>query len=121
MLFVEAPQSANEIEAVARAFDGVPLLFNYAEGGKTPPVTHDFLRSLGFRLVIFPISTVLVATAAMRSVLAQIKADGSPINVLPSMLGFGEFLDFIGLPEIHELDRRFAAAAESLVERGDNT
>jgi carboxyvinyl-carboxyphosphonate phosphorylmutase len=121
MLFVEAPQSANEIEAVARAFDGVPLLFNYAEGGKTPPVTHEFLRSLGFRLVIFPISTVLVATAAMRSVLAQIKADGSPINVLPSMLGFGEFLDFIGLPEIHELDRRFAAAAESLVERGDNT
>ena len=36
MLFVEAPQSEAEIEAVARAFPDVPLLFNYAEGGKTP-------------------------------------------------------------------------------------
>ena len=38
-LFVEAPQSAAEIEAVARAFPDVPLMFNYAEGGKTPAVT----------------------------------------------------------------------------------
>jgi 2-methylisocitrate lyase-like PEP mutase family enzyme len=107
ILFVEAPQSEQEIEAVARAFPGVPLLFNYAEGGKTPPVTHQFLRELGFKLVIFPISTLLAATAAMRSLLAQIKADGSPINALPSLLLFGDFLDFIGLPEIQQLDRRF--------------
>ncbi|MGH3261860.1 MAG: isocitrate lyase/PEP mutase family protein, partial [Trebonia sp.] len=106
-LFIEAPQSTDEIEAIARLFADVPLLFNYAEGGKTPPVTHEFLRSLGFRIVIFPISTLLVATAAMRSVLAQIKADGTPIGALGSMLGFSEFLEFIGLPEIHELDRRF--------------
>ncbi len=109
MLFVEAPQSAGEIEAIADAFRDVPLLFNYAEGGKTPPVGHEFLRSLGFKLVIFPISTLLVATRAMRDVLRRIRADGTPSDVLPSMLGFGEFLDFIGLPEIHELDRRFAA------------
>jgi 2,3-dimethylmalate lyase len=71
-------------------------------------VTHEFLRRLGFRLVIFPISVLLAATAAIRSVLAQIKADGTPINLLPSWLAFDEFLDFIGLPEIRELERRFA-------------
>jgi 2-methylisocitrate lyase-like PEP mutase family enzyme len=60
--------------------------------------------------VIFPISTVLVATAAMRSVLAQIKHDGTPINVLSSLLPFNDFLDFIGLPEIRALEQRFAAA-----------
>jgi 2-methylisocitrate lyase-like PEP mutase family enzyme len=108
VLFVEAPQSAQEIEVIARSFPDVPLLFNYAEGGKTPAVTHQFLRELGFRLVIFPLSTLLVATAAMRSVLAQIRDDGTPINVLPSLLPFNDFLDFIGLPEIRELERRFA-------------
>jgi len=108
VLFVEAPQSEGEIEAVARAFPDVPLLFNYAEGGKTPPVTYEFLRELGFRLVIFPISTLLAATAAMRSVLAQIKSAGTPIDALSSLVPFDEFLDFIGLPEIHDLDRRFS-------------
>jgi len=107
VLFVEAPQSEQEISVIARAFPETPLLFNYAEGGKTPPVSNKFLRELGFRIVIFPISTVLTATAAIRSVLAQIRADGSPINVLP-VLGFDDFLDFIGMPEIRELDRRFA-------------
>ncbi len=113
ILFVEAPQSQREIEVVAQAFPDVPLLFNYAEGGKTPPVSHEFLRRLGFKLVIFPISTLLVATAAMRSALERIKRDGTPINLLPSLLPFNEFLDFIGMPEIRELDERFADATNS--------
>jgi 2-methylisocitrate lyase-like PEP mutase family enzyme len=108
MLFIEAPQSTDEIREIAERFAGVPLLFNYAEGGKTPAVSHAFLGELGFRLVIFPLSTLLVATAAMRSVLAEIKASGTPIDVLPSMLRFDAFLDFIGVGEIRELERRFA-------------
>ncbi len=107
-LFVEAPQSVGEIEAVARAFPDVPLLFNYAEGGRTPPVAHQQLRELGFSLVIFPLSILLAATVAMRSALARIKADGTPIELLPSLLPFDEFLHFIGLPEIEELEQRFA-------------
>jgi carboxyvinyl-carboxyphosphonate phosphorylmutase len=108
VLFVEAPESTDEITQIAEHFADVPLLFNYAEGGKTPPVTHEFLRDLGFRLVIFPLSTLLAVTAAMRSVLAEIKATGSPIELLPSMLSFDAFLDFIGVGEIRELAQRFA-------------
>jgi 2,3-dimethylmalate lyase len=108
VLFIEAPESSDEIEAVARAFPDVPLLFNYAEGGKTPAVSHAFLRDLGFRLVIFPLTVLLAATGAIRSALARVKADGTPLELVPSLLGFGEFLEFIGLPEIHELESRFA-------------
>jgi 2,3-dimethylmalate lyase len=107
-LFIEAPQSEAEIETVARAFPDVPLLFNYAEGGKTPAVTHSFLRDLGFRLVIFPLTILLSATAAIRSALQRINADGTPIELVPSMVPFDAFLDFIGMAEIHELERRFA-------------
>jgi 2-methylisocitrate lyase-like PEP mutase family enzyme len=65
-------------------------------------------------LVIFPLSAMLAATAAIRSVLAQIKADGTPVNALPSLIPFGEFpfgefLKFIGLPEVRALEQRFAA------------
>ena len=107
-LFVEAPQSEAEIEAVARAFPDVPLLFNYAEGGKTPAVKYDRLRSLGFSIVIFPLTLLFVATQAMRAALARVKADGTPIELLPSLLPFDEFVSFIGLPEMRELELRFA-------------
>jgi 2-methylisocitrate lyase-like PEP mutase family enzyme len=108
VLFVEAPQSEAEIEAVARAFGDVPLLFNYAEGGKTPAVSYGFLRELGFKLVIFPLTILLSATAAIRSALARVKADGTPIELVPSLLGFDDFLEFIGMDEIRDLERRFA-------------
>ena len=61
-LFIEAVVSDEEAAEAARAFPDVPLLFNWAEGGKTPPIGLDRLRELGYRIVIFPISTLLAAT-----------------------------------------------------------
>ncbi len=108
VIFVEAPQSEEEIATVARAFPSVPLLFNWAEGGKTPPVALPRLRELGYAIVIFPISTLLAATRAIREVLAQIREVGTPNPVMERLVPFQEFLDFIGLPEVRELERRFA-------------
>ena len=110
VLFVEAPQSEAEIRAVAAAFPGMPLLFNWAEGGKTPAVEQELLAELGFAIVIFPISTLLAATGAIREVLARIREDGSPVRALSGLPGFGEFLDFIGLPEVRELEQRYQSA-----------
>jgi carboxyvinyl-carboxyphosphonate phosphorylmutase len=108
-LFVEAVTSEAEAEEVARAFPGVPLLFNWAEGGKTPPISLDRLTELGYRIVIFPISTLLAATAAMRRILREIAASGTPAALMGEMPSFGEFLDFIGLPEVREIEQRYVA------------
>ena len=108
-LFIEALVSEAEIEAAIRAFPDVPLLFNWAEGGKTPPVSLDRLTKLGYRIVIFPISTLLAATGAMRRVLAEIAAAGTPAAALRELPAFGEFTDFIGLPEVREVERRYIA------------
>jgi carboxyvinyl-carboxyphosphonate phosphorylmutase len=107
VLFVEAPESEEEVAAVAETFPDVPLLFNWVEGGKTPPVPLDRLKELGFRLIIFPISALLVATRFVQEVLTRIRADGTPIPVMDQLLPIEEFLDFIGLPEIRELEERF--------------
>ena len=66
MLFVEAPQSRAEIERVAAELDGVPLLFNYAEGGKTPAVDHAFLRACGYRVVIHEIDQRFAAVSSVQ-------------------------------------------------------
>ena len=117
VLFVEAVRTEDEASAVARAFPSVPLLFNWAEGGKTPPIGLDRLRELGYRIVIFPISTLLAATGAMRSILAEIAAAGTPAAALPGLPTFGEFTDFIGLPEVSAAEQRYAAGADPLTGR----
>ncbi|MBB3049206.1 carboxyvinyl-carboxyphosphonate phosphorylmutase [Prauserella isguenensis] len=109
VLFVEAPTSEEGIETVARELRGVaPLVFNWAEGGRTPPLSLERIGELGFSLVIFPIGTLLAATVGMRSLLATVKAEGTPTSALGELPSFGEFTDLIGLPEIGELEQRFS-------------
>jgi carboxyvinyl-carboxyphosphonate phosphorylmutase len=109
VLFVEALQSPEELATVANELAAdIPLVFNWAEGGKTPPLSYDEIAELGFKLIIMPISTLLVATRAMQQALQQIKQDGSPQKAVESMPAFDEFTDTIGLPEILDLETRFA-------------
>jgi carboxyvinyl-carboxyphosphonate phosphorylmutase len=109
LLFVEAPTSEADVERVASELAGVaPLVFNWAEGGRTPPLSLDRLAELGFALVIYPIGTLLAATAGIRSLLATLERDGVPsLDGLPS---FAEFTDLIGLPEVQHLEQRFTGA-----------
>jgi 2-methylisocitrate lyase-like PEP mutase family enzyme len=107
VLFVEAATSEADIERVASELADVPLLFNWVEGGKTPPIPYDRVRELGFAIVIFPVTTLLTAVAFMRQALAQIKADGTPSGLPDGLPSFNAFTEFIGLGEIDELERRF--------------
>ena len=108
-LFIEAVVTEQEAREVAGAFPDVPLLFNWAEGGKTPPIGLDRLTELGYRIVIFPISTLLAATAGMRRILREIAEAGTPAAVLPELPTFGQFVDFIGLPQVLQIEQRYAA------------
>lgn len=108
VLFVEAPSDETQIARVADELrDVAPLVFNGAEGGRTPALSIDRVRELGFSLVLYPIGTLLAATAAIRAVLATIRADGSPLAALEDLPSFEQFTDLVGLPEIQELERRF--------------
>ena len=107
-LFVEALQNKDELEQVATALADIPLVFNWAEGGKTPPLTIEQISELGFAMVIMPISTLLAATRAMQEALAQIRIDGTPVNAVKTMPTFNEFTDTMGLPEVIDLEAKFA-------------
>jgi carboxyvinyl-carboxyphosphonate phosphorylmutase len=100
VLFVEAPETEAEIEAVAEAFPDVPLVFNWVEGGKTPQLPVERIRELGFALVIFPVSTLFAAAQAVADVLARLGEHDVP--------PFDDFTDMIGLPEVRALEARFA-------------
>ena len=111
VIFFEAPQSEDEIAAIAEDFRGTPLMFNWAEGGKTPPVPLSRLREHGYRIIIFPITALLSATRAVQQSLAALLRDGAP--PMDRMLPFPDFLDAIGLPEIRALEERFGGGSQS--------
>ena len=68
ILFVEAPQSLEELRLVAERFRGVTLMANMVEDGKTPLLSAAELEALGYRLVIWPVTALLTATKAFEQV-----------------------------------------------------
>jgi 2-methylisocitrate lyase-like PEP mutase family enzyme len=73
MVFLEAPQTVEEILAVPSAVK-VPAMFNLVIGGKTPPVTVAQLTEAGYALVILPGLNSHTAANAMRGALERAAA-----------------------------------------------
>ena len=109
MLFVEAPESEDEVALVAEAFPDTPMLFNWVEGGRSPAVAHERLRELGYRVVICPLSALLAASSAVGRILARIREDGTPAGIAGELPAFAEFTSVVGMPDAERLEARFAA------------
>jgi len=107
LLFVEALESVDEIEIVARELAGEALVFNWAEGGRTPPLPYERLVELGFALVLMPLTALFAATRAMQTALAELRRAGTPATIVDRLPAFDEFLGVIGLPEVRALEARF--------------
>jgi len=105
VLFVEAPTSEAEIEALPRRLDR-PLLFNYAPSGRTPLLSFARLRALGYAIVILPVDLLFAATRAMQQILADVRDRGAAPRDAERVVSFQEFCELIGLPEQLRLGQR---------------
>ncbi len=106
-IFIEAPRSIEELHAIAQAFPDVPLLYNWAESGKTPLLSLEEIHALGYQLVIFPVSMLFAATHALLELLEVLKQGRTPLAFAERMATFSQFTDQIGLPDIQALERRY--------------
>jgi 2-methylisocitrate lyase-like PEP mutase family enzyme len=106
-LLIEGISRRDDIEAVSLAFRGDRLVLNWAEIGREPDVSITEIASLGFRLLLFPGSTLYAASEAMRRILQVIREDGTPQRALSSTTGLAEFMELIGLPEAQGIEDRF--------------
>lgn len=83
-IFPEALQDQKEFEAFRKAIN-VPLLANMTEFGKSRLLTQKELSSLGFNIVIYPVTTLRLAMKAVDVGLDQIIKDGTQENIVPDM------------------------------------
>ena len=106
LLFIESPESVEEMERICRAFD-VPVVANMVEGGRTPVLGRDELQSLGYRLAIFPATAFLAAGAAIENVYKTLLSEGSTTGLKTPLYEFQKFSQLMGFDQVAEFDRKY--------------
>jgi 2-methylisocitrate lyase-like PEP mutase family enzyme len=107
ILFIESPESEEEMARIGRTFDA-PLLANMVEGGRTPVLDKKELEGLGYKIAIFPTSGFLAAGAAMRSIYEEIRSTGSSKAWTGDMYAFDEFCRLMGFERVWQFERQHA-------------
>lgn len=110
VIFVEAPQSVDELRAVTDAIPDRPLFANMVEGGKTPLLTYQELQALGYKMAVFPLSALLAATKAIEAVYRELFETKTTAGVAGSLTPFHEFEQIVGVPELRALEERYGIA-----------
>jgi len=107
-LFVEAPQSVDELERVAEALPG-PLVANMVERGVTPHLSRSELRDLGFALIVCPLAALYAATRAVTDVLTELRDEETTSGAYDRMVTFDEFNALVDLDARYEDEARYAS------------
>ena len=106
VVFVEAPQSEDELREIPKKIDA-PLLANMIENGVTPTFSADELKSMGYSMVVFPLSGLYGAAYAMKKIFSQLKRTGSTKGSKYMMLDFNEFNDLVDLPRFLQMEKKY--------------
>jgi carboxyvinyl-carboxyphosphonate phosphorylmutase len=106
VIFVEAPQTAEEIERIPKEV-AAPVMFNLVAGGRTPRVDPGRLRGMGYAFVIVPGACMGAAAAAIRENLTRLMRSGEP--AYDRELSPPELFSAVGLDFWARLRERYAA------------
>jgi 2-methylisocitrate lyase-like PEP mutase family enzyme len=101
VLFIEAPQSEDELRFIARRFAGATLLINLVEDGKTPWLAPSVLQEMGYRIGLYPITALLTVAHTLRQVYTTVlrgKAD-----TIRDRMRFAQYTSAVGLEEFLKL------------------
>jgi len=113
VLFVESPESIEEMRRIGETFKGVPLFANLVEGGRTPLLDAKTLAEIGYRIAIFPAIGFLAAGAALERAYLDLKANGSSASVSVPLYDFKRFSALMGFDRVAEFDQRYRGIEET--------
>jgi 2-methylisocitrate lyase-like PEP mutase family enzyme len=108
-VFVEAPESIEEMQAVADALPGVVLVANMIEAGRTPLLTPAELHDLGFDLIVSPLSGLFAMAKSVGTAYQVLADQGTLRNHLDLVTSFDEFNRVVDLDGHYRLEARYQA------------
>jgi 2-methylisocitrate lyase-like PEP mutase family enzyme len=105
-LFVEAPESIEELARIGRAFD-VPLVANPLEGGKTPLLSPAEFAELGFSVIPYGITLILHAASAMQAAIGDIVSGAFARR--DAAMSFADYLKVVDEPDWARLQEKYGS------------
>ncbi|MDR1922556.1 MAG: isocitrate lyase/PEP mutase family protein [Candidatus Adiutrix sp.] len=109
IIFVESPESADEMKAINAAITKAFTLANMVEGGRTPLTPNHELEAQGYRIVIYPTASTYMTAKAMMNLMNALMKDGTTKGMMDQMATFDEFNELIGLGQVNELAAKYGA------------
>jgi 2-methylisocitrate lyase-like PEP mutase family enzyme len=109
ILFIESPESEEEMARIGRSFD-VPLLANMADGGRTPILPRARLEELGYKIAIFPATGFLATAGALQHVYGVLAEKGSSDTLKDELYSFDKFCRLVGFDHVWEFEKRWPEA-----------
>ena len=106
IIFPEALESEVEFAEYARRVDA-PLLANMTEFGKTPYLTVQQFHALGYKLVIFPVTSLRIAAHAMKRAMSETLSLGTQQSFVGDMQTRAELYELIRYSEYERMDGLF--------------
>ncbi len=106
VIFVEAPQTNEELKEIPLALPCIPLLANMIEGGKTPCLNASELEELGFKIGVFALSGLFAATKAIEDCFHFLKENGTTSG-FENRSSFNDYKDIIGIKKYQKLEKEF--------------
>jgi len=105
-VFIEAPESPEELARVGSEFRHVPQMANMLEGGRTPLIPPAELFRLGFAMVAYPTTLIFRVTRTIEKALADLKA--GQLTLAGEGVDFEAFKDVVGFAPWADVEDRFA-------------
>lgn len=106
VLFIEAPQTREEIEQVAHELSH-PLLINMVEGGKTPILPFADLAAMGYQIILYPTAGIRAVMKTLQTLYAELHATGGTDTSLDRLVAFEERNEITGLAHYAALEERY--------------
>jgi 2,3-dimethylmalate lyase len=107
ILFIESPETQEEMIKIGKTFPNHPLIANMVEKGRTPVLTKTELEQLGYKIAIFPVTALLASVQAMTQVYEHFKSSGSSVQNPVELYDFGELSKLMGFEDVWEFEKRF--------------
>ena len=107
ILFIESPETQEEMNRIGQTFANYPLIANMVEKGRTPVLSKLELEQLGYKIAIFPVTALLASVQAMTKVFEHFKESGSSINNPVDLYDFGDLSKLMGFEDVWEFEKRF--------------